>query len=290
MKDCLRKIGLSGQHLLSLINDVLDMSKIESGEMVLREDSMSLPEVLENVVAIMQPQFGEKEQHFSIRLRSVVHEQFLSDALRMRQIFINILSNAYKFTPVNGTVSMDVCEKQAVEDVYKRQGETLWNCDQIRMDQVSAKGDYFAMNSSNLYIDGFELVGNYSFDGVKNAEIHHARLLSKDAFWNSENVTVYDSFISGEYLGWNAKNLTLINCTIESSQGMCYICLLYTSFPRINSFFPISFSKSMSCLDSVGCVIWRDSAAPDMLSSLVTAIKLSLIHICQNSRPWIWRT
>lgn len=106
---------MSGQHLLSLINDVLDMSKIESGEMVLREDSMSLPEVLENVVAIMQPQFGEKEQHFSIRLRSVVHEQFLSDALRLRQIFINILSNAYKFTPVNGTVSMDVCEKQAVD-------------------------------------------------------------------------------------------------------------------------------------------------------------------------------
>lgn len=48
-------------------------------------------------------------------------------------------------------------------------------------------------------------------------------MLSKDAFWNSENVTVYDSFISGEYLGWNAKNLTLINCTIESLQGMCYI-------------------------------------------------------------------
>lgn len=102
-------------------------------------------------------------------------------------------------------------------------GETLWSCDRINMRQVSAKGDYFAMNSSNLYIDGFELVGNYSFDGVKNMEIHHARLLSKDAFWNSENVTVYDSFISGEYLGWNAKNLTLINCTVESTQGMCYI-------------------------------------------------------------------
>ena len=115
VENCLRKITLSSKHLLGLINDVLDMSKIESGEMVLREDSMSLPEVLENVVAIMQPQFGEKEQHFSIRLRSVVHEQFLSDALRMRQIFINILSNAYKFTPVNGTVSMDVCEKQAVD-------------------------------------------------------------------------------------------------------------------------------------------------------------------------------
>ncbi len=53
--------------------------------------------------------------------------------------------------------------------------------------------------------------------------INNSRLLSKDAFWNSENVTVYDSFISGEYLGWNAKNLTLINCTVESLQGMCYI-------------------------------------------------------------------
>lgn len=119
VKDCLRKIGLSGQHLLGLINDVLDMSKIESGEMVLREDSMSLPEVLENVVAIMQPQFGEKKQHFSIRLRSVVHEQFSSDALRMRQIFINILSNAYKFTPVNGTVSMEVCEMQSLDGIAR---------------------------------------------------------------------------------------------------------------------------------------------------------------------------
>lgn len=102
-------------------------------------------------------------------------------------------------------------------------GETLWNCDGVTMNQVTAKGDYFAMNSTNLTIDGFELVGNYSFDGVKNMEIRNARLLSKDAFWNSENVTVCDSFISGEYLGWNAKNLTFVNCTIESDQGLCYI-------------------------------------------------------------------
>ena len=91
------------------------------------------------------------------------------------------------------------------------------------MEHVTAKGDYFAMNSQNMVLRDFQLVGNYSFDGVKNMEIHNARMLSKDAFWNSENVTVYDSFISGEYLGWNAKNLTLINCTIESLQGMCYI-------------------------------------------------------------------
>lgn len=101
--------------------------------------------------------------------------------------------------------------------------ETLWNCSNVEMDHVVAKGDYFAMNCQNMKLDHFELVGNYSFDGVCNMEIHNARMLSKDAFWNTDNVTVYDSFISGEYLGWNAKNLTLVNCTIESLQGMCYI-------------------------------------------------------------------
>lgn len=101
--------------------------------------------------------------------------------------------------------------------------ETLWSCDGVELEQVTARGDYFAMNSQNLTLRDFTLAGNYSFDGVKNMELHHARLLSKDAFWNSENVTVYDSFISGEYLGWNARNLTLVNCTIESLQGMCYI-------------------------------------------------------------------
>lgn len=101
--------------------------------------------------------------------------------------------------------------------------ETLWNCENVVMKNVTAKGDYFAMNSMNMEIDGFTLVGNYSFDGGKNLIIRNARMLSKDAFWNCENVTVYDSFISGEYLGWNSKNITLINCTIESEQGMCYM-------------------------------------------------------------------
>lgn len=101
--------------------------------------------------------------------------------------------------------------------------ETLWHCDSVSIENMTAKGDYFAMNSRNMVINELMLYGNYSFDGVKDVTIRNSKLLSKDAFWNSENVTVYDSFISGEYLGWNAKNLTLINCTVESLQGMCYI-------------------------------------------------------------------
>ena len=106
---------------------------------------------------------------------------------------------------------------------FPNAAETLWSCDGITMKNITAKGDYFAMNSENMNIDGLTLYGNYSFDGVRNVEIRNSHLLSKDAFWNSDSVTVYDSFISGEYLGWNAKNLTLINCTVESLQGMCYI-------------------------------------------------------------------
>lgn len=116
------------------------------------------------------------------------------------------------------------CRGVSLENVnFPNAAETLWSCRDVRLDHVTARGDYFAMNCEGLDINDLTLVGNYSFDGVKNMTIRNSRLLSKDAFWNTDGVTVYDSFISGEYLGWNAKNLTLVNCTVESLQGMCYI-------------------------------------------------------------------
>ncbi len=101
--------------------------------------------------------------------------------------------------------------------------ETLWSCRDIKIVNVDARGDYFAMNSENVEIDGFTLDGNYAFDGAKNVTIRNAKLLSKDSFWNTENVTVYDSLIIGEYLGWNSTNVSFINCTVDSNQGMCYM-------------------------------------------------------------------
>lgn len=116
------------------------------------------------------------------------------------------------------------CRDLSIADTsFSNASETLWSCDKVELKNVVAKGDYFAMNSDNMDIDGLTLYGNYSFDGCHNVTVRNSKLLSKDAFWNTENVSVYDSFISGEYLGWNAKNLKLVNCTIESLQGMCYI-------------------------------------------------------------------
>lgn len=101
--------------------------------------------------------------------------------------------------------------------------ETLWHCSDVTLENVVAKGDYFAMNCDHMKLDQFRLVGNYCFDGCHDMEVHHAKMLSKDAFWNCENIMVYDSYICGEYLGWNSRNVTFVNCVIESLQGMCYM-------------------------------------------------------------------
>ena len=101
--------------------------------------------------------------------------------------------------------------------------ETLWTCRDVRLERVTAKGDYFGMNCEDVEVDGLILDGNYCFDGARRVHIKNSRLLSKDAFWNTEDVLIEDSFIAGEYLGWNSRNMRLERCCVQSSQGMCYI-------------------------------------------------------------------
>ena len=149
------------------------------------------------------------------------------------------------------------CNGVTLENVsFSNAAETLWNCRNVTLRNVTAKGDYFAMNCSDIDVSELKLVGNYSFDGAKNVTVRSSTLLSKDAFWNCENVTVYDSFISGEYLGWNSKNITLINCTVESLQGMCYIeNLVMKNCKLINTTLAFEYStvdaEIVSHIDSV---------------------------------------
>lgn len=110
-----------------------------------------------------------------------------------------------------------------VNDYFADAQETLWHCDDVRLEHVQAHGDYFGMDTKHVYADDLTVVGNYAFDGAEDVEIHNSTFMTKDAFWNCKNVTIYDSVISGEYLAWNTENLTLINCTIQSEQGLCYI-------------------------------------------------------------------
>ncbi len=101
--------------------------------------------------------------------------------------------------------------------------ETFWKCKDIKLKDVTVKGDYFGMNSENIEVDNLTLDGNYLFDGGKNIIVKNSILNSKDSFWNVENATVINCKINGEYLGWNSKNLTFIDCEISSLQGLCYI-------------------------------------------------------------------
>ena len=134
---------------------------------------------------------------------------------------------------------------------FPNASETVWSCEGVRLENVTAQGTYFAMNCQDVKAKNLTLYGDYSFDGAKNVEISDSRLLSKDSFWNSENVTVRNTFISGEYLGWNAKNLTLIDCTIESLQGLCYIDnLVMKNCKLINT--TLAFEYSTVDADIVG--------------------------------------
>lgn len=108
VSDSLKKIELSAKHLLGLINDVLDMSKIESGRLALNVAPVSLPDIVENIVGIMQPQVHAKRQDFDVVVRGIRCENVLADATRLNQVLLNLLSNAHKFTPVGGRISLIV--------------------------------------------------------------------------------------------------------------------------------------------------------------------------------------
>lgn len=108
--DCLSKITAASRHLLNLINDVLDMSKIESGKMTLSAEPFSLPALVENVLAIVQPQCHSKKQTLSVETKQIRHEALAGDPLRLNQVLLNLLSNAVKFTPEHGSVSFSIEE------------------------------------------------------------------------------------------------------------------------------------------------------------------------------------
>ena len=108
VREYTRKISASGQHLLSLINDVLDMSKIESGKTSLNLQPFQLPDLLEELTTILLPQTKAKRQTFDLHVQGYPAEQLLGDKLRLNQILLNLLSNAVKYTPEGGKIDFIV--------------------------------------------------------------------------------------------------------------------------------------------------------------------------------------
>lgn len=111
VESCLKKITLSSRHLLGLINDVLDMSKIESGKMTLNTERISLREVMDGIVSIVQPQIKAKHQHFHVSIYNIMSENIQCDGVRLNQVMLNLLSNAIKFTPEGGRIEVTLHEE-----------------------------------------------------------------------------------------------------------------------------------------------------------------------------------
>ena len=115
VKDCLKKINMASGHLLTLINDILDISKVESGKLTLSPVTFSIVESANNLVNISQPMVKEKNIDFDFRINRIEHEYLYADQLRINQIFINLLSNALKYTNPGGRVHVDLKE-ETIED------------------------------------------------------------------------------------------------------------------------------------------------------------------------------
>lgn len=110
METYIQKMQMSSRHLLGLINDILDMSRIESNEVQLNVEEVSLAEQIGQIDSIIREQVNEHEQHFHIRSKDIVHEYLICDGVRLRQICLNLLSNAVKYTPIGGDVIFELAE------------------------------------------------------------------------------------------------------------------------------------------------------------------------------------
>lgn len=113
VRENLQKITLASNHLLTLINDILDISKVESGKLILSPQTFSIVETVENLVNISQPMIKEKNIEFHFRIGRMEKEYLYADQLRLNQIYINILSNAIKYTEPGGHVSVDMREDES---------------------------------------------------------------------------------------------------------------------------------------------------------------------------------
>ncbi|MBO7669696.1 MAG: response regulator, partial [Oscillospiraceae bacterium] len=115
-RDYLEKIGASARHLLGLINDILDMSRIESGRVILHKEEFSLGAVLEQINTMVMSQCSDKGLHYECRVLSEMDDWYIGDATKLKEVLINILSNAIKFTEAPGSVTMSVERTAQFED------------------------------------------------------------------------------------------------------------------------------------------------------------------------------
>ena len=118
VRECLVKINKASHHLLNLINEVLDMSKIESGMIEMQNEAFNLTELIDNIVTMVQPQIREKSHTLHVGVENLNHENVIGDSMHIQQAFVNLISNAVKYTPDGGRIGVSIKEKGASVSGY----------------------------------------------------------------------------------------------------------------------------------------------------------------------------
>ena len=119
VESCLNKITAASGHLLQLINEVLDMSRIESGKISLKEENVHLPSMMANLISFIRPDMDKKRQSFELKSQILEHDTVISDGLHLQKILLNLLSNAMKYTQAGGTISMQITETNVDADTIR---------------------------------------------------------------------------------------------------------------------------------------------------------------------------
>lgn len=119
VESCLHKITAASGHLLELINEVLDMSRIESGKIRLKEEDVHLPSMIANLISFIRPDMDKKGQSFQLKSQILEHDTVISDGLHLQKILLNLLSNAMKYTQAGGTISLQITETKVEADTIR---------------------------------------------------------------------------------------------------------------------------------------------------------------------------
>ncbi len=158
-RDYLQKIGTSADHLLSIINEILDMTRIESGKMVLRQESFSLPKLLEQINVMIGGQCEDKGLVWNWRLIGEADEYYVGDDMKLKEILINILGNAVKFTPEGGEVTF------TVEGTRHYEGKTVF-CFTIKDTGIGMSRDYLPKLFDPFSLEDYSTKTKYGSTGL----------------------------------------------------------------------------------------------------------------------------
>ena len=211
--DSLRKIGMASKHLLNLINEVLEMSKIESGKVELKDEPFNLAELVESLVSMMNPQIEARSHTLELQVEELEHRHVLGDSLRLQQVFTNLMGNSVKYTPDGGVLKLAVSEKPfdragcgcyefvfedngmgMSEDYVQRIFEPFSRAEDQRVDKIQGTGLGMAITRSIVQMmDGDIQVESRLGEGTRFTVTVYLKLQEKGAENDGTDGTGWDS-------------------------------------------------------------------------------------------------